>query len=49
MPRNVRARVEAPLRRSTRAAKIYELIFFAFLGFGVIRLGVFMVLEQRFP
>lgn len=49
LPRKVRAQVEAPLRRSTRAAKIYELIFFAFLGFGVIRLGVFMVIDQRFP
>lgn len=49
LPSGVRTRVEAPLRRSTRAAKLYELIFFAFLGFGVIRLGVFMVLDQRFP
>jgi hypothetical protein len=49
MPATVRARVEAPLRRSKGAAKLYELIFFAFLGFGMIRLALFMLLAERFP
>jgi hypothetical protein len=49
VPSGVRTKLEAPLRRSKGAAKLYELIFFAFLGFGVIRLGLFMLMAERFP
>ncbi len=49
VPSGVRTRLEAPLRRSKRAAKFYELLVWAFFGFGLIRLAVFMILSERFP
>lgn len=49
MPARVRRHVEARVRRSPRAGKVYELVFWSFLGFGLIRLGVFLVLAERFP
>lgn len=49
LPAAVRGRVEAWLRRSPRVARAYELTCIAFLGFGLLRLGAFAVLGQRFP
>jgi hypothetical protein len=49
LPRGARARVEAALRGSPRMGKGYELAFFAFLGFGMVRFGVFLALAERFP
>ena len=49
LPRGARARVEAAVRRSPRMGKGYELVFFAFLGFGLVRFGTFLVLAERFP
>ena len=48
LPARVRTRVQAWMERS-RAAKVYELVFWAFLGFGLLRLGLFMVMGERFP
>ena len=49
LPSRVRTPLELRLRQSTQAAKLYELIFYAFLGFGMIRLALFMVLAEPFP
>jgi hypothetical protein len=49
LPRRPRAALEARLRRSRFAAKAYELVFWAFLGFGALRLVAFAVLQARFP
>ena len=49
MPSRVRARVEMLVRRHPRIGKGYELVFWAFLGFGMIRFVVFGVLQERFP
>ena len=49
VPSGVRTRLEAPLRSSKRAAKFYELLVWAFFGFGLIRLALFMILAERFP
>ncbi len=48
-PRAWRERVEARVRRSTWAGRVYSWVFFAFVGFGLLRLGVFVVLRERFP
>jgi hypothetical protein len=49
LPRATRERLEARARASARAAKAYQLVFFAFLGFGLVRFGVFLALGERFP
>lgn len=49
LPGAARRRVEAALRRSGRTGRALELAFWAFLGFGVIRFGVFLALAERFP
>jgi hypothetical protein len=48
-PRRWREPVELRLRQSTLAARVYELGFWAFLGFGGLRLVAFAVTQQRFP
>jgi hypothetical protein len=37
------------VRRHPRIGKASELVFYAFLGFGLIRFVVFGVLQERFP
>ncbi len=49
LPRRLREPIEARLRRSALAAKVYELGFWAFLGFGALRLLAFALTQQRFP
>ena len=49
MPARMRAQVEARVRRSKRAGKVYELVFWSFLGFGLIRFATFLLLRERFP
>lgn len=49
LPRRLREPVEACLRRSVLAAKVYELAFWAFLAFGALRLLAFTLTQQRFP
>jgi hypothetical protein len=49
LPELTRERVEARLRGSTLAARAYKLVFVAFMGFGLLRLAVFLLLRERFP
>jgi hypothetical protein len=49
LPRRWREPVELRLRESRLAAKVYELVFWAFLGFGLLRLAAFALTQQRFP
>lgn len=49
LPRRTREAFIARVRQSKRAGKIYELIFWSFLGFGLIRFAVFLTLGEKFP
>lgn len=49
LPRRWREPLELRLRASRVAAKVYELVFWAFLGFGVLRFVAFAVTRQPFP
>lgn len=49
LPRPWREGAERRLRASRLAARIYGTLFWAFLGFGLIRLFVFVVSRERFP
>lgn len=49
LPARARGAVEARLRGSRVAGKAYELVFWAFLGFGLLRLAVFVALRASFP
>lgn len=49
LPKSLRVRIEAQVRNTPKVARFYELIFWSFLGFGLIRLAVFLVLQERFP
>lgn len=49
MPKQKREQFIERVRHSKRAGKIYELIFWSFLGFGLIRFAVFLALGEKFP
>jgi hypothetical protein len=49
LPRQTRERLEARARASAVATTAYRVVFFAFLGFGLVRLLTFLVLGERFP
>ncbi len=50
LPRGTYLRFEAWVeRRSSAIGRVYKLAFVAFLVFGLIRLGVFAVVPERFP
>jgi len=49
LPSRVRTATEARIKASGWAGKAYQLIFFAFLGFGAVRLIYFLAAGERFP